>query len=206
MTPFSWSPCAATSNVHISSWDNRSRQWTRQRDRSALLRAKLGFSVVAPTRVISPDSTWGRNASCAVRDVQKKLNFVKSDSQSLRQGFRSSAWVFDGLAFRVQTILRLEPRDNIILCLVPRDSRIDGRAMRHKNKWKRRVDSWHGSAKQMARTLPATRCVTCCALLKRWISSTNRRVLFCLNVLLLSASDTTFGRAMLSVEARAVSF
>ena len=37
---------------------------TRQRERSAPFRLKLGFSVVAPIRVIVPRSTWGRKASC----------------------------------------------------------------------------------------------------------------------------------------------
>jgi hypothetical protein len=85
-----------------------------------------------------------------------------------------------------QTILRQEPRDSRIN---GRDGRTDGMVQR--NKW---------------RTLPATaEFVTCCALLKRWISSTKRRVLFCLNALLLSASDTTFGRESMSVAAREVS-
>ncbi len=37
---------------------------TRLRDNSGLITSKLGFSVVAPIRVIRPDSTWGKNASC----------------------------------------------------------------------------------------------------------------------------------------------
>ena len=37
---------------------------TRQRDSSAPRSSKLGFSVVAPIKVIVPLSTHGRNASC----------------------------------------------------------------------------------------------------------------------------------------------
>ena len=37
---------------------------TRERDRSGEMTSKEGFSVVAPMRVIRPDSTWGRKASC----------------------------------------------------------------------------------------------------------------------------------------------
>jgi hypothetical protein len=40
---------------------------TRIRDRSAPLISNDGFSVVAPTRVIVPLSTLGRNASCCPR-------------------------------------------------------------------------------------------------------------------------------------------
>jgi len=41
--------------------------YTLTRDRSAELISKEGFSVVAPIRVMSPDSTKGRNASCWAR-------------------------------------------------------------------------------------------------------------------------------------------
>ena len=37
---------------------------TRQRDKSAPLTSKEGFSVVAPIRMMQPFSTKGRNASC----------------------------------------------------------------------------------------------------------------------------------------------
>ena len=37
---------------------------TRERERSGEMTSKDGFSVVAPIRVIRPDSTWGRKASC----------------------------------------------------------------------------------------------------------------------------------------------
>src|SRR5260370_1432957 len=37
---------------------------TLQRDSSAELTSKDGFSVVAPMRMMSPDSTYDRNASC----------------------------------------------------------------------------------------------------------------------------------------------
>lgn len=37
---------------------------TRQRERRAEMISKLGFSVVAPIRMISPRSTWGRSLSC----------------------------------------------------------------------------------------------------------------------------------------------
>ena len=40
---------------------------TRSRDRSAPFSSKDGFSVVAPTRTMSPASTNGRNASCCAR-------------------------------------------------------------------------------------------------------------------------------------------
>ncbi len=41
-----------------------SRTNTRQRESSGCVSSKLGFSVVAPMRVITPFSTHGRNASC----------------------------------------------------------------------------------------------------------------------------------------------
>src|SRR2546422_8151311 len=41
-----------------------SRTKTRQRDSSAPRSSKLGFSVVAPIKVIVPFSTQGRKASC----------------------------------------------------------------------------------------------------------------------------------------------
>ena len=37
---------------------------TRERERSGEITSKDGFSVVAPMRVMRPDSTWGRKASC----------------------------------------------------------------------------------------------------------------------------------------------
>ena len=37
---------------------------TRERERRGEITSKDGFSVVAPMRVMSPDSTWGRKASC----------------------------------------------------------------------------------------------------------------------------------------------
>src|SRR5438132_9461915 len=40
---------------------------TRQRDSSAPVNSKLGFSVVAPMRVTTPFSTQGRKASCCAR-------------------------------------------------------------------------------------------------------------------------------------------
>ena len=40
------------------------RTITRDLEMRAGITSKLGFSVVAPIKVISPDSTWGRKASC----------------------------------------------------------------------------------------------------------------------------------------------
>ncbi len=40
---------------------------TWHRDSRAALRLKLGFSVVAPIRVMVPRSMWGRKASCWAR-------------------------------------------------------------------------------------------------------------------------------------------
>ncbi len=37
---------------------------TRERDRSGEMTSNEGFSVVAPMRVMRPDSTWGKKASC----------------------------------------------------------------------------------------------------------------------------------------------
>ena len=37
---------------------------TRERERSGEITSKEGFSVVAPIKVMRPDSTWGKNASC----------------------------------------------------------------------------------------------------------------------------------------------
>ena len=48
----------------ISSFVSGSRTSTRERDRSGLITSKLGFSVVAPIKIIVPSSTWGKNASC----------------------------------------------------------------------------------------------------------------------------------------------
>ena len=37
---------------------------TRERERSGEMTSNDGFSVVAPIRVMRPDSTWGKKASC----------------------------------------------------------------------------------------------------------------------------------------------
>ncbi len=53
--------------VSSASSSRRRRISTWQRDRSAALSSKLGFSVVAPTRVTVPSSTYGRKPSCCAR-------------------------------------------------------------------------------------------------------------------------------------------
>ncbi len=50
----------------VTSWSSpRPRStYTRQRESRAAFTSKEGFSVVAPTRITVPFSTWGRKASC----------------------------------------------------------------------------------------------------------------------------------------------
>ena len=48
----------------MSSLEMGSSTSTRDRESRGVMTSKLGFSVVAPIRVIKPDSTWGKNASC----------------------------------------------------------------------------------------------------------------------------------------------
>ncbi len=62
--PRSGSPTARRTIVSSSGSVRRSSTYTRQRERSAAITSKDGFSVVAPIRVTVPRSTCGRNASC----------------------------------------------------------------------------------------------------------------------------------------------
>ena len=48
----------------ISGFFSAETTTTRERDRSGEITSKLGFSVVAPIKIIKPDSTCGRKASC----------------------------------------------------------------------------------------------------------------------------------------------
>ncbi len=48
----------------MASFDKGFITTTRERERSGEITSKEGFSVVAPIKVIKPDSTWGRKASC----------------------------------------------------------------------------------------------------------------------------------------------
>src|SRR6266446_807964 len=63
-SPRSESASARSRMLTMSSSESGCREYTRQRDRSAALTSKDGFSVVAPMRVSVPFSTWGRKASC----------------------------------------------------------------------------------------------------------------------------------------------
>ena len=76
--PRSRSASARRSSASRSASVSGSSTYTRQRESSAAFSSKLGFSVVAPISVISPDSTAGRNASCWPRlnrwiSSQKKM-------------------------------------------------------------------------------------------------------------------------------------
>ena len=51
-------------NTMISASEIGSRIYVRHRERSAFMTVKLGFSVVAPMRVMMPFSTHGRRTSC----------------------------------------------------------------------------------------------------------------------------------------------
>jgi len=51
-------------NDWMSSWVCDEKTRTLQRDNKALLIVKLGFSVVAPIRIIVPSSTYGKRESC----------------------------------------------------------------------------------------------------------------------------------------------
>lgn len=51
-------------NATISASEIGSRIYVRHRERSAFMTVKLGFSVVAPMRVMIPFSTHGRRTSC----------------------------------------------------------------------------------------------------------------------------------------------
>ena len=52
------------STSRIASFFRGDKTMTRERERSGEMTSKEGFSVVAPIRVMRPDSTWGRKASC----------------------------------------------------------------------------------------------------------------------------------------------
>jgi hypothetical protein len=61
--------------------------YTWQRDRSAELTSKYGFSVVAPIRVITPSSTDGSNASCCAllkRWISSRKRIVRRPSAPSR--------------------------------------------------------------------------------------------------------------------------
>jgi hypothetical protein len=60
-----------------------SRRTTRARDRRALTTPNDGFSVVAPTRVTVPASTWGRSASCWVFENR----WISSMNRSVRRAY-----------------------------------------------------------------------------------------------------------------------
>ncbi len=77
-SPRSRSARARRRSTARSSAGSGSSTYTRDRERSAAFSSKLGFSVVAPMSVISPDSTAGRKASCWPRlnrwiSSQKKI-------------------------------------------------------------------------------------------------------------------------------------
>ena len=55
---------ARSMSSETSSADKGSRTYTAERLSNAELTSKEGFSVVAPTKMKSPDSTCGKNASC----------------------------------------------------------------------------------------------------------------------------------------------
>ena len=60
-------PSVLHARVKISRMADLLMGWTtttRERERSGEMTSKLGFSVVAPIRVMRPDSTCGRKASC----------------------------------------------------------------------------------------------------------------------------------------------
>ena len=61
------SSSARWSSVVRSSWVSGARRKVRMRERSAGEIARGGGSVVAPTKMIVPDSTCGSSASCCVR-------------------------------------------------------------------------------------------------------------------------------------------
>jgi hypothetical protein len=66
------SPCSASSAARrtraaSTSGSRRFRVNTRQRESSGAITSKEGFSVVAPTSVTVPASTWGSRASCWAR-------------------------------------------------------------------------------------------------------------------------------------------
>jgi len=63
-SPRFWSASARRSSVTSCSSVSGFSAYTRLRDNSAEITSNDGFSVVAPIRMISPFSTYGRKASC----------------------------------------------------------------------------------------------------------------------------------------------
>ncbi len=55
---------ARFSTSRIDAFESGWTMMTRERERSGEMTSNEGFSVVAPMRVMRPDSTWGKKASC----------------------------------------------------------------------------------------------------------------------------------------------
>ncbi len=73
---------ARSITMRMCSSFNGSNTNTRHRDNSGAVSSKLGFSVVAPMRVMIPFSTQGRNASCLMISRTRPTPSVAAENGS----------------------------------------------------------------------------------------------------------------------------